>query len=63
MDIADNAEAVEELQRSIALKHRKITPVKQGVCNFCDAIVMVGSFCDSDCRDDYEQMQRFKARK
>lgn len=49
-----------ELERSLeatlakARTERKLTP--KGLCYNCDEPVQ-GTFCDADCRDDYEYLQ------
>lgn len=57
MDDADRAQAEIELELSIALKNREQEPVEPetGLCHWCEAIIGVGKFCDSDCRDDYDK--------
>lgn len=64
-EIIDEANALTELQLSVALSNRKQEPVlRNGFCNYCGSPVPVDhAFCDSDCHDDYEyELKRAKCR-
>jgi hypothetical protein len=58
MDAADQAQEQNDLELKLALQNVKREPVlpETGACNYCDALVSKGLFCDADCRDDYEKM-------
>lgn len=58
-DELDQAAALEELERTIALANRK-RPVMQftGACYNCEESVDKGFFCCSECREDYERIER-----
>lgn len=48
---------MEEWYRSQALDARQVVADMMpftGRCYNCDALLGVGSFCDSDCRDDHQ---------
>lgn len=60
MDIADEAQNLTELELSIAVKNRKPELQETGLCHWCESIIGVGHFCDSDCRDDFEKSKRMK---
>jgi hypothetical protein len=62
MDVVDQAQKQTDLELSLALKNLKREPAlpETGACNYCDALVSKGLFCDADCRDDYEMEQRNK---
>ncbi|MHB8915932.1 MAG: hypothetical protein ACYC4K_09000 [Thiobacillus sp.] len=54
-DEADRAEAAEEKFREYSLKHREPELIPVGACYWCDSILGSGkTFCDKDCRDDYQ---------
>jgi len=60
-DIADHASEVELLRITAALASRnKSTLPFIGACHNCDERLERGSFCDSDCRDDWEKEQKLK---
>jgi len=59
MTIDDKATEFEELRREIALKYRKPTPKPMGYCYWCESET-TGTFCSSECREDWEQSKRFK---
>lgn len=59
-DILDQAMAVEELHRNLALQHRRQGPAiaETGFCLNCEAPVPAGHrWCDADCRDDWQRAQ------
>jgi len=58
MDLVDNAQKLEELRINQALQKRNIELPFTGQCHYCDDVIETGGFCDSDCRDDFEQMNR-----
>lgn len=60
-DELDQAAALEELERTIALANRT-HPTMQftGACYYCEEAVQAGCFCDEDCRSDYERIERAK---
>ena len=54
MNLDDQASALEELQRNIALTKRKPVLAKIGACYNCrDPLPMTDNFCDFDCQQDY----------
>jgi hypothetical protein len=58
-DQLDRAQQENDLHLAVQLKKRKhIAPVT-GYCAWCaEKAPAKASFCDSDCRDDYEQDRR-----
>lgn len=46
----------------ILVLRRKPVPLDKGYCLNCEEELPVGRYCDADCREDYEQRQRFQAR-
>ena len=62
MDEADWAQEGTEQALKIALgqQERKARMPETGRCHWCDEVITTGLFCDEDCRDDFEQKQRFK---
>lgn len=64
-DIYDQATAREEQERELALAHvrRHSKPALQhiGVCHNCgESLDAPKTFCDSDCRDDWQRRHRNK---
>ncbi|MEN4571750.1 hypothetical protein ABEG61_12625 [Pantoea agglomerans] len=60
-DELDQAAALEELERTIALANRKRPKMKfTGACYNCEESVDKGLFCCSECREDYERIERAK---
>lgn len=60
-DELDQAAALEELERTIALANRKRPEMQfTGACYNCEQAVTAGCFCDEDCRSDYERIERAK---
>jgi hypothetical protein len=58
-DLLDEASDLEEFQRDLATK--KIKKVLfSGFCKYCKLKIKVGSFCDKDCREDYEMESKIK---
>jgi hypothetical protein len=64
MDLSDRATAREEeiLQDSLSAVARRPKMPFTGRCYNCDEVIERGSFCDADCRDDFEHRQRLKGR-
>ena len=56
----DRAQEREEELRSDALREVKLVPTLKpcGVCYNCGEPITSGEFCDADCRDDYERLQK-----
>lgn len=50
-ELADEAA---EIFLKQALSKRKPVPHHTGFCLYCKAPIAHGAFCDSDCSDDYE---------
>ena len=60
-DELDQAAALEELERTIVLANRKHPEmVFTGACYNCEESVDKGFFCCSECREDYERIERAK---
>lgn len=58
-DELDQAAALEELERTIALSNRKKpTMVFTGECHWCEEPIATGHYCDKDCRHDHEVFLR-----
>ena len=58
-DLSDEASSLGEFQRSLAIKKiKKIT--FSGFCKYCKLKIEVGSFCDKDCRYDFEIESKIK---
>jgi len=61
MDICDQAQRYEEVEREAALSQRRradAPPAGTGVCLNCDEPLPAGDrFCDADCREDYIRLQ------
>lgn len=63
-DELDQAAALEELEREIALLNRSRDFLKFiGKCHYCEHPLLNGHFCDSGCRDDYELEKKQKAQR
>lgn len=59
MDEADRAQKVQEQDIELALKNRVVNELKDnGICHYCSDLIKTGHFCDKDCRDDYEKINR-----
>ena len=63
MDLADRADLQEQfiLEKKIAevRANKQQSKVPKGTCYFCDEVVAEGYvFCDADCSEDYEKLQR-----
>jgi len=60
-DELDQAAALEELERTIALANRKRPEMQfNGACYNYEESVDKGFFCCSECREDYERNERAK---
>lgn len=60
-DELDQAAALEELERTIALSNRKRPEMQfTGACYNCEESVDKGFFCCPECRTDYERIERAK---
>jgi hypothetical protein len=61
MDAVDQAQGQTDLDLELALKNRKVVSLPDtGLCHYCSDPIEKGHFCDSFCRDDYEQINRNK---
>lgn len=61
MDEIDRACEAEEWFRSQALDNRDVAASVlpfTGKCHNCEATIEHGSFCDPDCRDDYQLREK-----
>lgn len=66
MDIIDQAQQREELERELAIRqhacHESALPAV-GACHYCSATVPAGSrFCDRDCMADWQKEQDARKR-
>lgn len=60
-DELDQAAALEELERTIALANRKRPEMTfTGACYYCEEAVTAGCFCSPECREDHERVERAK---
>lgn len=60
-DELDQAAALEELERTIALANRKRSEMQfTGSCYYCEEAVSTGCFCSAECREDHERIERAK---
>lgn len=58
-DINDAASELEELERNVALANRKKPEMTfTGRCYYCESTLSKGCFCDTDCREDFEKVER-----
>lgn len=59
-DDVDDAQRREAEMREDALREVKLvrTLMPCGVCYNCGSPIRSGEFCDADCRDDYERLQK-----
>lgn len=61
-DEFDNASALEELERDLALANRhKPSMAPTGYCYNCHAPIPTGNFCDNDCCEDWQKVQWAKS--
>ncbi len=58
MDIADEAQKYEQQNIDQALLKRHKDIPFTGLCHYCTEAIEAGNFCDADCRDDFEQLNR-----
>lgn len=66
MDIIDQAQQREELERDLAMRqhacHESSLPAA-GACHYCSATVPSGHrFCDRDCLEDWQKEQDSRRR-
>jgi hypothetical protein len=62
-DEADQAQFIEERDRNLALRARHATLTAIGLCYSCgDAVPEGRKFCDRDCLDDFERVERARKR-
>ncbi|MEN4603023.1 hypothetical protein [Pantoea agglomerans] len=60
-DPFDEAAEREQQMIEIALANRKRPEMQfTGDCYNCEKAVTAGCFCDEDCREDYERIERAK---
>lgn len=63
MDDIDRAQEREAKDRDLCLAQRKPVLMPCGICYNCSEPVHgMAEFCDGDCRFDYEQREKAKAR-
>lgn len=59
MDEIDRAQEEQERSINAAMLARDKTELTDtGFCYYCSDPVKQGHFCDVDCRDDYQQLNR-----
>lgn len=61
MDQFDFASKFEQMAREAALKQRKQVRKHTGQCLNCDEPSQ-GAFCNTECREDYERIERSERR-
>jgi hypothetical protein len=60
-DELDQAAALEELERTIALANRKRPEMQfTGTCYYCEEKVQTGCFCSAECCEDFQRIERAK---
>ncbi|MGB0895657.1 MAG: hypothetical protein ACPGUD_14780 [Parashewanella sp.] len=57
-DTADQAQTLEQHNIEQALQKRNKELPFTGACHYCDEPINKGHFCDADCRDDHQQVNR-----
>ncbi len=59
-DIIDDSHEIEQtFLRSALSTKRPVGPAPNGCCHYCNGPLTNGQrFCDADCRDDYDKVQR-----
>jgi len=63
-DELDQAAAIEELERTIALANRpKPSMVYTGECHWCEETIDKGHYCDAECREDHEKYLRAQSQR
>lgn len=63
-DELDQAAALEELERTIALANRKKPQmIYTGECHWCEEPIAKGHYCDSECREDHEKFLRAQSQR
>ena len=63
MNEGDLGHKAEEIFKEAALSEAKRRRQKYyftGLCWNCSETINEGAFCDTDCRDDHQQRERFK---
>lgn len=55
MDEADNAQALTELEITLALQNRKLSLPEKGECYWCEELLDSGIYCDAYCGDCHER--------
>jgi len=61
MDDSDRASDFEEILRQAELSRRKPEPELEGYCLNC-GLESEGAYCDSECREDAERIERARIR-
>ena len=59
-DMLDEAAIVTEMMLQKAIQKRSKVPELTGFCLSCEEPT-TGAFCSSECREDYEKIERLKA--
>lgn len=61
-DSVDEAAALQEMMVANALANRQMQPsmVYTGECHWCETPIDTGHFCDAECREDHERIERAK---
>jgi hypothetical protein len=59
MSLDDIASDAEQLDRDVCMKYRRPELVRIGFCHNCSEPIKDGCFCSPECRQDYEQRERF----
>lgn len=60
-DEIDNAAELEAFNLQLALANRPHPAMRfTGECHYCEEKVSTGFFCCSECREDYERIERAK---
>lgn len=60
-DPADEATELEQQIIEIALANRRQPEMAfTGACYYCEEAVSTGCFCDEDCREDFQRIERAK---
>ena len=63
-DELDQAAALEELERTIALANRKKPQmIYTGECHWCEEPIDKGHYCDAECREDHEKFMRAQSQR
>ncbi len=60
-DFGDQAQDINERHTEESLKVRKPAgPPECGICHYCEEPIIMGRWCDTDCRDAWEAEQKQK---